>query len=154
MKKPAGIVFSVWILLCIARIGMCLDANDMIRLKKGGFSDETIRIIKEEKIIETCAFTIQEILNLKLAGLSETTIQALVKEGSFMKSAGTVVYGNDVRSIRQLRTKDIVELKASGISDEIIRTLIIFGPGALNERDRESAWQLLKNMAIIIDKQE
>ena len=104
-----------------------------------------------EKTTETCAFTVQEIIDLKKAGLSDETIQALLREGSFLKDREPVVYGKDIRSINFTTAKDIVWLRDAGVSDETIRAIILVGSGHATGDEREKAWEMLRNMGIIID---
>ncbi len=106
----------------------------------------------EEKIIETCAFTVKEIVDLKNAGLSDETIRILIKHGSFMKERAPVVYGKDIKSIKFNTVKDIIELKNAGISDEVIRAIITYASKDSNDEERGKAWDMLKNMGIIVDK--
>ncbi|MBW2011682.1 MAG: hypothetical protein JRI32_08620 [Deltaproteobacteria bacterium] len=150
-KKTLSIVFSILLLLFFINVGLCLDGKDMIRLKKGGISDETIQTIAREKTIETCSFTVREILDLKNAGLKDKSIRMLIRDGSFMKDAGPVVYGKDIRSIQFTTAKDIIELKEAGVSDEVIQAIIIFGSRDVNDIERDKAWEMLKHMGIIID---
>ncbi|MBW2099634.1 MAG: hypothetical protein JRG68_02535 [Deltaproteobacteria bacterium] len=153
MKKKtlSIIVFSILLSFVFINVGLCLDGKDMIRLKKGGISDETIQTIAREKTIETCSFTVQEILDLKNEGLKDKTIRMLIKYGSFVKDAEPVVYGKDIRSIQFTTAKDIIELKDAGVSDEVIQAIIIFGSRDVSDIERDKAWEMLKHMGIIID---
>jgi len=152
MNKTAGILFSLLFAVVICTRGYCLDTGDIIRLKKAGISDKTIQSIVKEKAIETCLFTIEEILALKKAGLSDKTIRKLIDEGSFMKDTRPIVYGQDIKSLRFTTVKDVIELKDAGVNDETIRALIILGSKDANNGEREKAWEMLKNMGIMIDK--
>jgi len=131
--------------------GLCLKGEDIILLKKASISDQTIELIIREKVIETCAFTVQEILDLKTAGISDKTIQMIIKGGSFMKSSEPIVYGKDIRHIKFTTAKDIIELKNAGVSDEIIQAIIIFGSRDVDEIEREKAWDMLQSMGIFLD---
>lgn len=153
-KKILSIILSMLLLLFFINVGLCLDGKDMIRLKKGGISDETIQLMVKEKTIETCAFTVLEMLDLKNAGLKDKTIRMLIRDGSFMKDAGPVVYGKDIRSIKFTTVKDIIELKEAGVSDEVIQAIIISGSRDVNDIERDKAWKMLKHMGIIIDRRE
>ena len=135
----------------ISSPGFCLKGEDIILLKKSFISDQTIKLIIREKVIETCAFTVQEILDLKTAGISDKTIQMIIKEGSFMKSSEPIVYGKDIRHIKFTTAKDIIELKNAGVSDKIIQAIIIFGSKDSNDIEREKAWDMLRNMGIFLD---
>jgi len=146
------------ILLCIiffslsTEPGLCLSGEEAIKLKKAGLSDETIQLMVKEKTIETCAFSAEEIVNLKKAKVSDKTIQMLIKEGSFMKNAGTVVYGKDIRPIKFATVKDIIELKNSGLSEKTIQAIISVAGNTGDDIQRERAWKMLKSMEIHIEK--
>jgi len=152
MTKKA-LIFFPFIILSIftSSPGLCLKGEDIILLKKAFISDQTIELIIREKVIETCAFSVQEILDLKTAGISDKTIQMIIKEGSFMKSSEPIVYGKDIRHIKFTTAKDIIELKNAGVSDEIIQAIIIFGSKDSNDIEREKAWDMLRNMGIFLD---
>lgn len=134
--------------------GFCLDSEDIIRLNNAGIDGETIQLMVREKTIETCSFTVQEIVDLKNAGLGDETIRMLVKQASFMKDAGPIVYGKDIKSIKLTTVKDIIELKNVGVSDDVIRAIIIFATRGASDIEREKAWDMLKNMGIIVDMRE
>ena len=68
-----------------------------------------------------------------------------------MKDTEPVVYGKGIRSIKFVTAKDIIELKDSGVSDEVIQAIIIFGSRDVNEAERERAWDMLKDIGIILD---
>ncbi|HUT43294.1 MAG TPA: hypothetical protein VMW95_03065 [Desulfobacterales bacterium] len=145
------IVLFIFIIIC-AKAGFCLSGEDTIKLKKAGLSDETIQLMVKEKTTETCAFTAEEIVNLKKAGVSDKTIQMLIKEGSFLKNAGTVVYGKDIRPIKFATVKDIIELKNSGLSEKTIQAIISVTGKTMDDIQRERAWEMLKNMEIYVKK--
>ena len=128
-----------------------MSGEEIFNLKKAGISDETIQLMVKEKTVETCAFTIEEIVNIKKAGMSDETIQMLIKEGSFMKNAGTVVYGKDIRPLKFATVKDIIELKNSGLSDEVIQAIISVTGKTGDDTQRERAWDMLKNMEIHVE---
>ena len=134
--------------------GACLESEQIIRLKKAGVGPATLQALVEEKSIETCAFSVEEIVQLKKAGVSEETLQVLIREGSFLKDSRPRIYGKEIRSIEFTTARDIIELKEAGISDEIIRAIIISVSRKRDVRDRERAWEMLKNMGIIVDKRK
>ena len=127
-----------------------LDAKDAVRLKKAGVSDQTLEVMAKEKIIETAAFTVEEILAMKAAGIGENALQAVLAEGSFLKDREPIVYGKDLRSIRFTSAADIIELKQAGVSDEVLQAIV-----AVSRRDsdvdRDAALQLLRDMGIWVD---
>jgi len=127
-----------------------LDSGDIVKLRKAGISGETIQAIIDQKVIETCAFTVDGILDMKKSGLSDEAIRGIIKKGSFMKDSDPVVYGEGTKSIKSLSPQDIVELKKAGVSDEVIDSIV---SGSLNNDDEEHrrAWRMLDNMGLIVD---
>ena len=127
-----------------------LDAKDAVRLKKAGVSDQTLEVMAKEKTIETAAFTVDEILAMKTAGVGENTLQTILAEGSFMKDREPVVYGKELRSVRFTTAADIIELKKAGVSDEVLQAIV-----AVNRRDsdvdRDAALKQLRDMGIWVD---
>ena len=127
-----------------------LDAKDAVRLKKAGVSDQTLEVMAQEKTIETAAFTVDEILAMKAAGIGENTLQTILAEGSFMKDREPIVYGKDLRSVRFTTAADIIELKKAGVSDEVLQAIV-----AVNRRDsdvdRDAALKQLRDMGIWVD---
>ena len=133
--------------------GLCLKTKDIVKLKKAGLEDETIRLLIQEKTIETGAFTTGEILALKKAGLKDETIRLLIKENSFLKNREPIVYGRDVRPLKSISAEDIIRLKNAGVSDEII-TSIVAGLNNQNADEQEKAWKMLEGLEIRIDKRD
>jgi len=143
---------ALWFFLVFSGTGWGISAEDIHRLNKAGMGGDTIQLIIKEKVIETCAFTVQELIDLKTkARLSEKTLQLLIAEGSFLKDRSPVVYGQDDKPLKITSVGDIVELKQAGISDDVIQAIIISGSGSRNESDRDKAWQMLNNMGIVVD---
>jgi len=134
--------------------GFCFDSRDVIRLRGVGISSETIKLIIKEKAVETCLLSVSEIIDLKDAGLSNDTIQLLIKEGSFFKDRKPLVYGKEIRSIKFTTAKDIIDLKDAGLSDEIIKAIIIHGSKDADDEARKKAWDVLRDMEILIDQRE
>ena len=152
--KAFSIILTIIFCVAFSSPGLCLDSQDIIRLKKGGISGETIGLIVKEKVIETCAFTVQEILDLKKAGLKDETIRIIIRNGSFLKDTKPIVYGKDIRPIKFTTARDIIELKEAGLSDEVIKAIVTCASTDANDLEREKAWEMLKNMGIIIDKRK
>ena len=127
-----------------------LDAKDAVRLKKAGVSDQTLAVMAKEKSIETAAFTVDEILAMKAAGIGENALQTILAEGSFLKDREPIVYGKELRSIRFTTAADIIELKKAGVSDEVLQAIV-----AVSRRDsdvdRDEALRLLRDMGIWVD---
>jgi len=152
MNKLIKIIVLIIFIFLSAEAGLCISGEEIIKLKKAGLSDETIQLMVKEKTLETCAFTTKEIVNLKKAKVSDKTIQMLIKEGSFMKNAGTVVYGKDIRPIKFATVKDIIELKNSGFSEKTIQAIISVTGKTGDDIQREKAWKMLKSMEIHVKK--
>jgi len=136
--------------LVMTSMAFGLDAKDAVRLKKAGVSDQTLELMAKEKLIETAAFTVDEILAMKAAGIGESTLQTILVEGSFLKDREPIVYGKDLRSIRCTTAADIIELKKAGVSDEVLQAIV-----AVSRRDsdvdRDEALKLLRDMGIWVD---
>ncbi len=152
MNKLFKIVVLILFCFLFAEAGLCISGEEIIKLKKAGLSDETIQLMVKEKTIETCAFTSEEIVNLKKAKVSEKAIQMLIKEGSFMKNAQTVVYGKDIKPLKFSTVKDIIELKNSGFSNEVIEAIIFVTGKTGDDNQRAKAWDMLKSMELHIKR--
>jgi len=151
MKKHISFfIFLLFNLFLRCHQGYCLDGDDIVRLKEAGIDGNTIQLIISEKVIETCAFSVQEIINLKKCGMENETIRTLIESGSFMKDAGTILYGNDIKMIKFTSVNDIIKLKDAGISDDVIKA-IISGEKKDYDKEYQRAWEMLENMGIIID---
>ena len=127
-----------------------LKSDNIVRLKKAGVSDATIQLMVREKVVETAAFSVQEIIDMKKAGLSEKTIQMVIQEGSFLKDTAPIIYGKDVRSIEFTTADDIIALKNAGISNEVLQAIITV-VGQSSDTDRRDAYRLLEDMEIRVD---
>lgn len=127
-----------------------LDTSDIIKLKKAGLSDAVIQTVMDEKVVETCAFSISEIIELKKAGLSNKTIISIIKKGSFTKDTKPVIYGTETKSIKAPTPQDLIALKKAGISDTVLNAIVL---GSYDENDPEQrrAWRMLENMGLIVD---
>ncbi|MBN2467036.1 MAG: hypothetical protein JXD19_02700 [Deltaproteobacteria bacterium] len=148
------ILVSIVAVTLFCSAGLCLDSEEIIRLNNAGVTEETIILFVKEKSQETCSFSVAEVLRLKEAGLSEATIQALIREASFIKNAGPVVYGKDITPITFSTAGNIIELKNAGVSDDVIKAIVISGSEKAADHEREEAWKMLKTMGIIVDKRE
>ncbi|MDY6986464.1 MAG: hypothetical protein SWQ30_00250 [Thermodesulfobacteriota bacterium] len=141
----------IFLILLVSNTAFCLSGEDVVRLKEGGVSDGTIALIAQEKVIETCAFTVDEILALKSAGVNEETMHVLIQERSFTKGSQPIVYGEDIETMRFTNTRDIIELKNAGVSDEAIQAIISGARPDVRDVERERALDMLRNMEIIVD---
>jgi len=132
-----------------------ISAEDINRLTRAGLSGDTIQLIIKEKVIETCAFTVDELIDLKTkARLSDKTMQTLISEGSFLKDRAPVVYGQDAKPLSLTSVDDIIKMKQAGISDDVIQAVIVSGSASQNGADKEKAWQMLNNMGIVVDSRK
>jgi hypothetical protein len=130
--------------------GFCLTGEEIVQLKAAGISDATMQVIVREKIVETRAFTVQEIIDMKNSGIGEETLRTLLEEASFLKQEKNVVYGNKTRPLNLTTVEDLKELKAAGMSDEIIKALIIYSSRDSSDVERERAETYLKDMGVVI----
>ena len=150
MQTMPKLVCALMGVMVMTSTAFGLDAKDAVRLKKAGVSDQTLEVISKQKIIETAAFTVEEILAMKAAGIGENTLQTILAEGSFLKDREPVVYGKDLRSIRFTTAADIIELKQAGVSDEVLQAIV-----AVSRRDsdvdRDGALKLLRDMGIWVE---
>jgi hypothetical protein len=141
-------ILAAW--LTAAPLGFAMDGAGIARLKRAGVGDATIELIVKERILETAAFTVEDILAMKAAGIGEAALQTLMREGSFMKDRGPVVYGRDLRSMRLATVEDIVRLKQAGVSDEVLQAIVAASRrGADNERDQ--ALRRLQETGVWVD---
>ena len=146
------IIFPLCAVLVVCHPAFCLDAKDIVSLSKAGIDHETIQTIEKEKIIETCAFTVQDILDLRAAGLRNATIRKILESASFMKDTEPIEYGKDIRPVKFTSAKDVIALKQAGISDDVIRAIVSGTKEVHNQEEYYRAWSMLENMGIIIDK--
>lgn len=151
MNKYFWTVLGVFLLS--ASTGWGISGEDIRRLNKAGLGADTIQLIIKEKVVETCAFTVQELIDLKTkARLSEKTLQVLIAEGSFLKDRSPVVYGqDDVKPVSLSTVSDIIKLKQAGVGDDTIQAIIVSGSDARSASDRDNAWRMLNNMGIVVD---
>ena len=150
IKKLVFSGFLILLIIITVQPAATLSGKGVLQLKKAGISDQTIELIAKEKVIETAAFTVDEIVAMKKAGVGETTLQMLVKEGSFLKNSESIVYGDSTRSIRFTSAQDVIELKQAGLSDEVIQAIIAV-TGQRYYSQQEEAYDLLRSMDIIVD---
>ena len=146
------IVCALWVFWVFigAQPVSAVNANGIVALKKAGVSYQTIQVIAQEKVIETAAFSIADILEMKKAGVGEATLQMLMKEGSFLKNSEPIVYGKNTRPIGFTTARDVIELKQAGLSDEVIQAIIAV-TGRRYHSQREEALNLLRGMGIVVD---
>jgi len=145
-------LWVLWLpaMLAAALPALGLDAKSLTRLNQAGVSSATLELIVKERTIETAAFTVEELLALKAAGIGEAALQALIREGSFMKDREPVVYGRELDSLRLATVEDIVRLKKAGMSDEVLQAII-----AASRRDadveRDRALKQLQEMGVWVE---
>jgi hypothetical protein len=86
---------------------------------------------------------------MKKAGVSDKTLQILIRDSSFLANSEPIVYGRKTQSIRHITAEDVINLKSNGVSDSVIVS-VIKATGADDEKDRERAWRMLENMQLRI----
>jgi hypothetical protein len=128
---------------------LAMDGTSVARLKRAGVEDETIALMVQERSVETAAFTVEDILAMKSAGIGEATLRTFIREGSFMKDREPVVFGNELRSLRLSSVSDIIRLKEAGVSDQVLQAIVeVSRRGAQVDRDQI---RLLREMGIWVD---
>lgn len=144
-------VWCLWLsaVLVAAEPALAMDAKSVTRLKRAGVEDETIALMVQERSVETAAFTVEDILAMKSAGIGEATLRTFIREGSFMKDREPVVYGNELRSMRLSSVSDIIRLKEAGVSDQVLQAIVeVSRRGVPVDRDQIL---LLREMGIWVD---
>jgi hypothetical protein len=145
-----GLAIAGVLAIFTATHSLGIDAEGMVRLKKAGVSDQTLELMAKEHTLETAAFTVQDIVAMKAAGVGEAALQTLIREGSFMKDREPVIYGNELRPIRLTSAADIIQLKEAGVSDDVLRAIV-----EVSRRDADAAQdpalQMLREMGIWVD---
>jgi hypothetical protein len=153
MKKirlRLGLSLAAVLVILTATDSLGIDAQGIVRLKKAGVSDQTLELMARERTLETAAFTVDEIVAMKAAGLGEKALQTLISEGSFMKDREPVVFGNDLRSIRMTTAADIIALKKAGVGDDVLQAIVAVNrPNS--EVERQEALRLLEQMGIWVE---
>lgn len=152
MTKKQTFFMLLWMLTIVAYAGVSfsLDTADIITLKKAGLGDGVIQTVMDEKAVETCAFSVEEIVEMKKAGMSDESIISIIKKGSFTKDAQPVIYGTETKSLKTLTPEDLISLKNAGISDEVLNS-IVKGSYDDNDPEHRRAWHMLDNMGLIVD---
>jgi hypothetical protein len=150
MKKLMSLVVAMALLCLGYGPATALDPDDMARLTKAGLGGNVIQTIIDEKVIETCAFTVDEIIDLKKSGMSDEAIEGIVKKGSFMKGPQKVVYGETTKTLRSISPEDMIKLKEAGISDDVLKEI---ASGSIDRDDIEHrrAWDMLDSMGLLVD---
>lgn len=149
--KTTLLIFTAFLLWFVALPGWGLDSRELILLKEAGIEDQTIRLMIQEKTIETGAFTVEEILTLKKSGITEQTIQMLIQDQTFLKDRQTIVYGEEIKSVRFATVQDVIRLKEAGLSDEVIKAIIVVQRSE-DSVQRQKAWDMLQSMGILVDQ--
>jgi len=149
--KNTIVVIAALLLLLFPLSGLALDSREILLLKQAGIQDETIRLMIQEKTIETGAFTVEQILALKKARIAEQTIQMLIREQTFLKDRQPIIYGEQTQSIKFATIQDVIRLKEAGLSDEVIQAIILVQRSE-DSVQKQKAWEMLRSMGIIVDQ--
>jgi hypothetical protein len=148
-KNVLAILFLFFLFFYVADQGWALSGHNVGVLKKAGISDQTIQVIAAEKVIETAAFSIDDIVSMKKAGLSEKTLRIILKDGSFLRNSEPIVYGRSTQTVRNISPEEVINLKENGVSDEVIQS-VIEASKSDDAQDRERAWRMLENMNLLL----
>ena len=127
-----------------------LDPDDMARLTNAGLGGEVIQALIDEKAIETCAFTVDEIIGLKQSGMSDDAIAGVIRKGSFTKGPQKVVYGETTKTVGHISPADMIQLKEAGIGDDVLKE-IARGNVDRDDREHRRAWDMLDSMGLLVD---
>lgn len=144
-----GVLLSA-VSVAVVLPALALDAKGFARLKRAGVEDATLALLAQERSLETAAFTVEDILALKAAGIGEAALRSLIREGSFLKDRGPIVYGSELRSVRLGTVDDIVRLKQAGVSDEVLQAIVEASRRG-GDADREQALRRLQEMGVWVE---
>jgi hypothetical protein len=110
-----GIHSSLFLLflLSIATTSLAFSTQDIIALKKAGFSEEIIFLMTKP----TRSLQAKDIIELKNAGLSENIIRAMILDDLIEQPSAK---GVDERLV----AGEIIKLKKSGVKDETIQKML------------------------------
>ena len=97
----------------VATICFAFSNQDMIELKKAGFTDEVIRLMTKP----TRSLQAKDIIELKKGGLSEDAIKKMILEDLIEQPSPK---GADKRLVAE----EILKLKKSGVKDETIQKML------------------------------
>ncbi len=150
MSRILNTLFFLLLCCCfIINPSWALSGQNVAELKKAGVSDQTIQVIARENVIETAAFSVDDIVAMKKAGVGEKALRMIIKDGAFTKRPGTVVYGRSTQTVRNISPEEIINLKASGVSDEVLQS-VIEASRSDDQQDRDRAWRMLENSRLWI----
>ena len=152
MATPMRFAFLVLaIALAVLPAAYALDGPSIVRLKRAGVSDATIEVLVRERAIETAAFSVDEVIALKAAGMGDKALQAVVVAGSFMRDREPVVYGNEMKPLALSSPADLIALKQAGVSDEVLQAIALVSRGGGEAFERQQALEILRNSGIWVD---
>jgi hypothetical protein len=139
------------ILIAALSAAQALDGASLMRLKRAGVSDATIEVLVRERAIETAAFSVEEIVAMKAAGMGDKALQAVVAAGSFMRDREPVVYGNSMKPLTLSSPADLIAMKQAGVSDEVLQAIALVSRGGGEAFERQQALEILRNSGIWVD---
>jgi hypothetical protein len=150
MKKRIALGMAITAFFLWHGAAAALDPDDMARLTEAGLGGKVIQTIIDEKAIETCAFTVDEIIGLKQSGMSDDAIAGIIRKGSFTKGPQKVVYGETTKTVGHISPEDMIKLKEAGIGDDVLKEI---ARGNVNRDDTEHrrAWDMLDSMGLLVD---
>ena len=136
-------------------LGSCfgIEPDDISRLKNSGIGNSVIEAVEKEKILETCALSTQDIIQLKKSGFSDTEITAFIYHRSFLKNAKPRIYKNfdSAPKTTEIDIQELEHLKEVGFSDDVIKAIILQQTMADEGSDFFKTMKMFENMGVILD---
>lgn len=118
MKTICSCLLSLF-LTFVATISFAFNTQDMIDLKKAGFSDEIILLMTKP----TRSIQPKDIIKLKEAGFTEDVIKQMILD-DLRKPASPTSTVRTTSTDDRLIVDQIINLKKSGVSDETIQKML------------------------------
>lgn len=152
MKFIISVLFSISAIFSVLSLdSRAMDNASMETLIKSGIGADALSAIIEERVVETGAFSVEELIFMKKTGFSDKSIEQIVRRGSFLNDSEPIVYGQRTWTVQYLTPDDIIRLKQAGLSDEVIVELVKNNGRSLSDSSREKAFDMLKSMGMIVD---
>ena len=130
-----------------------IGSDELARLGEAGIGSSVIHALEKEKILETSALSVDDIIALNKAGYSDKDISAYIYHRSFLKNATPRTYTNfDASSkIVEIDIEDLEYLKEIGFSDDVIKA-VVFNQAAPDEgAKRREVLDMFENMGLLLD---
>ncbi|MBI9085930.1 MAG: hypothetical protein JEZ11_20185 [Desulfobacterales bacterium] len=130
---------------------LALSPGDWVRLQKAGVGPGVIEALVHEKAVETGAVSMEDVLALKAAGVTDETLCLVVRAGSFIRDRKPRVYGSGIRPVHLATIGDLLELKAAGMDEQTLRAVILSGARDTEALRRQEAMAWIEKMGLRID---